>query len=74
MPYFICKLQSFNRVEPLEQFDQFKDASSRAKAFRKDMPADADYTIKVIFAETALAVEDVLNAPRAPGITTGEDY
>jgi hypothetical protein len=74
MPYFIYKLMPFNMIEKLEQFDKFKDASSRAKVIRKDMPANADYSIKLIFAENELAAEDILNTPREPGIMTGEDY
>jgi hypothetical protein len=38
------------------------------------VPADADYSIKVIFAENELQAEDILNTPRGPGIMTGEDY
>jgi hypothetical protein len=74
MPYFVYKLMPFNMIEKLNQFDKFKEASSRAKELRKDVPADADYSIKVIFAENELAAEDILNTPREPGIMTGEDY
>jgi hypothetical protein len=74
MPYFIYKLMPFNMIEKIEQFDKFKEASNRAKEIRKDIPADADYSIKVIFADNELAAEDILNTPREPGIMTGEDY
>jgi len=74
MPYFVYKLMPFNMIEKLNQFDKFKDASNHAKALRKDVPADADYGIKVIFAENELQAEDILNTPRGPGIMTGEDY
>ncbi|MGO9443729.1 MAG: hypothetical protein ACLPXB_03010 [Thiobacillaceae bacterium] len=74
MPYFVYKLMPFNMIEKLNQFDKFKDASSQAKELRSALPIDADYRIKVIFAENELAAEDILNTPREPGIMTGEDY
>ncbi|MGA7179651.1 MAG: hypothetical protein WBX11_08720 [Thiobacillaceae bacterium] len=74
MPYFIYRLMPFNMIEKIEQFDKFKDASNRAKEIRKEIPVNADYSIKVIFAENELAAEDILNTPREPGIMTGEDY
>ncbi len=74
MPYFIYKLKAFHLLEKLEQYDNFKDASNRAKEIRKEISPHVDDKIKVIFAENELAAEDSLNTPREPGITTGEDY
>ncbi len=74
MPYFIYKLKPFHILEKLEQYDKYKDASSRLREIRQDIPIHADYSIRLVFGENELLAEDALNTTREPDITTGEDY
>jgi len=68
MPYFVYKIfeTPIRRLEKLEQHEAFREASNRAKQIRSELPSDASYIIKVIFAETELHAEDLLNQLRAP--------
>jgi hypothetical protein len=66
MPYFVYKIieKPIRQLEMLEQYDAFREASNRAKQMRSELSGDANYTIKVIFAETELHAEDLLNQVR----------
>jgi hypothetical protein len=66
MPYFVYKIieKPIRQLEKLEQHDAFREASNRAKQMRGELSGDANYTIKVIFAETELHAEDLLNQVR----------
>lgn len=66
MPYFVYRIfeRPIRHLEKLEQHDAFREASNRAKQMRGELPGDASYTIKVIFAETELHAEDLLNQVR----------
>jgi hypothetical protein len=66
MPYYVYKIveKPIRQLEKLEQHDAFRDASNRAKLLRSELPGNAVYTIKVIFAETELHAEDLLNQIR----------
>jgi hypothetical protein len=66
MPYFVYKIfeTPIRRLEKLEQHDTFREASNRAKQLRSELSSDAPYVIKVIFAETELHAEDLLNQIR----------
>jgi hypothetical protein len=68
MPYFVYKIfeKPIRHLEKLEQHDAFREASNRAKQMRLELVGDAAYSIKVIFAETELHAEDLLNQIRAP--------
>ena len=68
MPYFVYKIfeKPIRHLEMLEQHDAFREASNRAKQMRVELASDAGYTIKVIFAETELHAEDLLNQVREP--------
>jgi hypothetical protein len=65
MPYFIYQISEtpFRRLALLEQHEAFRDASNRAKQLRGECSDGT--TIKVIFAETELHAEDLLNQVRA---------
>ncbi|HEY8888124.1 MAG TPA: hypothetical protein VIM35_06535 [Gallionella sp.] len=66
MPYFVYKIfeKPIRHLQKLEQHDAFREASNRAKQMRVELSSDAGYTIKVIFAETELHAEDLLNQIR----------
>ena len=67
MPYFVYKIfeAPIRRLKKLEQHEAFREASNRAKQLRGELPGDAAYVIKVIFAENELHAEDLLNQIRA---------
>jgi cell fate (sporulation/competence/biofilm development) regulator YmcA (YheA/YmcA/DUF963 family) len=66
MPYFVYKIfeTPFRRLEKLEQHEAFRDASNRAKQLRSELSSEVPCIIKVIFAETELHAEDLLNQIR----------
>ncbi len=74
MPYYIYKIteQPIRKLEKLEQHDAYRDASSRAKHLRSELPAGSGI-IKVIFAENELHAEDLLNEVRQPAPELGDD-
>ena len=71
MPYFVFKLKPFAQIERLAAFDSFREASTRAKALRLELPK-ADGRIKVMFADNEQLAEDLLCQIREPG-PTGDD-
>jgi hypothetical protein len=75
MPYFVYKIfeTPIRRLEKLEQHDAFRAASDRAKQLRSELGSDASCMIKVIFAETELHAEDLLNQIRAPAPNPQDD-
>lgn len=68
MPYFIYKISEMpiRRLEKLEQYDGYKEASNRAKQMRSELEGKVSFTIKVMFAESELHAEDLLNQLRTP--------
>ncbi len=68
MPYYVYKIFEFpiRRLEKLEQHDAFRDASNRAKALRSTLKGDETYKIKVIYGDSELHAEDMLNQVREP--------
>lgn len=75
MPYFVYKMfeTPIRRLEKLEQHESFREASSRAKQLRGELASDAACVIKVIFAETELHAEDLLNQVRAAAPNPQDD-
>jgi hypothetical protein len=59
MPYFVYRVQPFAQLEPLGQYATFQDASREAKALRAAQPGQPR-RVRVIFADNALAAEDLL--------------
>jgi hypothetical protein len=66
MPYYVYKIfeKPIRCLEKLEQHEIFREASSRAKQLRSELAGDAPCIIKVIFAESELHAEDLLNQIR----------
>ena len=64
MPYFVYKVHPGKRLEPMTQFEEFKDAKTFAREHRAaQKPAD-NYTVKIIFAKDAEAAERELSQRR----------
>lgn len=68
MPYYIYKVFNFpiRRLEKLEQYEAFREASARAKLLRATLSAEETGSIKVILADNELHAEDLLSQQRAP--------
>ena len=76
MPYFVYKITEtpIRRLQKLEQHDEFREASHRAKQLRAEQQVEsAASIIKVIFAETELHAEDLLNQVREAVPEPGDD-
>jgi hypothetical protein len=76
MPYFVYAIHdafAAPRLEALGEHAAFKDASMQAKALRSGLAAGARTRIKVMFAETALAAEDLLLQVRERSSAGDED-
>jgi hypothetical protein len=76
MPYFVYKIENFpiRRLEKLQAFDVFKDASAYAKEQRVAQNLPEGQIIKVIHAENELMAEDVLSQVREAPPKIGDDY
>jgi hypothetical protein len=66
MPYYVYAVRPFAQLERLGEHAVFRDASAQAKALRATLTAGEAARIKVMFAETALAAEDLLLQIRDP--------
>ena len=64
MPYYIYKIFPGKKLELVEAYEKFKDAKQHAKGMRIGMPADAGYTVKVMFAKTETEVAMLLKEER----------
>jgi hypothetical protein len=66
MPYYVYKIfeTPIRRLKKIEQHEIFREASSRAKQLRSELAGDEPCIIKVIFAESELHAEDMLNQIR----------
>lgn len=75
MPYYIYKITEFpvRQLHKLEQHDAYRDASQRAKELRSQQTGDTKSIVKVIFAETELHAEDLLNQIRERAPELGDD-
>lgn len=76
MPYFVYKIEQFpiRRLEKLNVFDVFKDASAFAKEQRVAQNLAEGQIVKVIHAENELMAEDVLSQVREAPPKIGDDY
>lgn len=76
MPYYVYRIDNsfgIRKLEFIQQFDVFKEASTFAKAERKQLTGH-DQQVKVIYAENPLQAEDLLNQVREPEPFIGDDY
>lgn len=67
MPYFIYRIKPFMQLEKLCEFDNFKEASAKAKTLRTTQATDRADKIKVMFADNELQAEELLCQPRVAG-------
>jgi hypothetical protein len=76
MPYYIYKVthNPILQLKKLEQHDEFRPASARAKELRRELALTESCTVKVIFAEHELGAEDLLSQVREAIPEPGDDY
>jgi hypothetical protein len=75
MPYYIYKISErpVRILHKLEHHEKYRDASNRLKVLRAEMPESATYSIRMLFAETELHAEDLLNEVREAQPELGDD-
>ncbi|MEE8428280.1 MAG: hypothetical protein V3S33_02095 [Gammaproteobacteria bacterium] len=64
MPYFVYKIHPGKRLEHMTRFDSFSEARTFAREHRASLKPEADYTVKIIFAEDTEAAEKELTRHR----------
>lgn len=76
MPYYIYRIaeQPIRRLELLEREDAFRTASARTKALRAAPDHPPGCTVRMVFAQSELEAEDLLNQVRVatPGAVGDE--
>jgi hypothetical protein len=72
MPYYVFAVKPLAQLDKLAEFDTFSAASTHAKALRAAQAAGVPARIKVMFADTQVAAEDLLLQVRDAG-PTGDD-
>ena len=60
MPYFIYAVRPFAQLDPLGEFASFPEASRQARALRAAQAGGEPGRIRIMFADNALAAEDLL--------------
>jgi hypothetical protein len=75
MPYYIYKVfqDPILRLEKIEQHDEFRAASARAKELRRELALTERCAVKMIYAEHELGAEDLLSQVREPAPEPGDD-
>ena len=73
MPYFVYKIapgvsKIVKNIEPLADFEKFKDAKNFAKEKRQNEEADSGNIFKVIFSENSIEAEEKLQEQREESI------
>lgn len=73
MPYFVYKIapgvsKIVKNIEPLDNFEKFKDAKNFAKEKRQQEDTEAGNIYKVIFAENSIEAEEKLQEQREESI------
>ena len=76
MPYYIYRTFAFpvRRLESAGTEDSFRTASARTKALRASLDLPAGCVVRMVFANSELEAEDLLNQVRAaaPGVVGDE--
>jgi hypothetical protein len=66
MPYFVYKVSEAGRLERVDAFDGYRDAKRLARTMRQQLPEDADYLVRVIFAGNDEEAVRLLKEKREP--------
>lgn len=66
MPYFVFKIHPGDRLEHVETHQVFREAMKQCRQMRADKPADADYEVRMIFAQDIEEGRRLLRTQRKP--------
>jgi len=72
MPYFVYKVFSNRTLEPVEEFDKYREAKLRVRELRGEDGGEETYTYRMVFARHATEAERLLTQKREPR-PLGED-
>ncbi len=72
MPYFVYKVFNNKTLEPVDVHDKYREAKLRARELREQIPADADFTYRLIYARHETEAVRLLTQKREPR-PLGED-
>ena len=64
MPYFVYTIFPDKKLELLDEFSKYRDARDDVRARRKELPADADYTVRLVHAKHQSEAERLLTTER----------
>ncbi|RMG55060.1 MAG: hypothetical protein D6717_08670 [Gammaproteobacteria bacterium] len=69
MPYYVYRinegpLEGMKLLEKVDEFESFKEAKTRARALRAELPEGENAQYKVMFAATELEAEEKLSEQR----------
>jgi len=64
MPYYIYKIQPPKRLEHIDTFDTYRDAKTFTRDKRKQLTAEDNYTVRMIFAPSKEQAERLLKEVR----------
>ncbi|MBT5229299.1 MAG: hypothetical protein HOM11_03370 [Methylococcales bacterium] len=74
MPYYIYRIKQDRSVDYTDiEFEQYKEAKTKAREMRAELSSDNPDTIKVVFAKNNDEAVDLLLTPGTPR-PKGEDY
>jgi hypothetical protein len=72
MPYYVFNVKPFAQLEQQAEFALYKEAAAHARQLRALQSAPDKAQVRVIFADTPLAAEDLLLQVRTPAPTGDE--
>ena len=66
MPYYVYEIYPPRRLELVDSFEAYRDARTRARDLRATLGADAEQTVRVIFAQSTEEASRLLTEVREP--------
>lgn len=72
MPYFVYKVFSNKTLEPVDSFDNYREAKQLTRSLRSEVGEDDNHTFRLIFARHEAEAERLLTQKREPR-PMGED-
>ena len=66
MPYFVYEIYPPRRLELVDGFESYREARERARSLRADLGAEAEQTVRVIFARSTEEATRLLMEVREP--------
>ena len=66
MPYYVYEIYPPRRLELVDSFEAYREARTRARDLRAALGADAEQTVRVIFAQSTEEASRLLTEVREP--------